>query len=135
MSLLSLMAVVFAFTFAGILVAIFALMGVFLYLGYMRVEEFLACLENCYAIQQRKFLMYCGPWGRIMLMGAIAGIVTFPGVFLKHGGVSKSDLDNFPFFLKRKLVVLHILSIALLVAGLLVGGALIVTWHYAKGSL
>lgn len=127
--------VVLAFSFVGILAAIFILMGVFLYLGYTRMGEVLACLEGCYAVQQRKFLMYGGPWGRIMLMASIAGIVTFPGIYLKHGGVSKSDLDNFPFALKRKLVLLHVLSIVLLVSGLLVGGAVIVTWHYAKGSL
>lgn len=129
------MAVVFAFSFVGILVAIFTLMGVFLYLGYTRIGEMLACLENCYAIQQRRFFMYSGPWGRIILVASIAGVVTFPGVYLKHGGVSKSDLDNFPPALKRKLVILHILSVVLLVGGLLVGGAVIVIWPYAKGSL
>lgn len=132
MSLLSLAAVVLAFTFAGILVGVFALMGVFLYVGYSRMEEMLGHLENCQAIQQRKFLMHVGPWGTVMLTASIAGIMTFPGIYLRHGGVSQADLDAFPSPLKRKLILLHIVNIALAVGGFLVGGAMVVCWNYVK---
>lgn len=132
MSLLSLVAVVLAFAFAGILVAIFVLMGVFLYVGYSCMEEMLGHLENCQVIQQRKFLMHVGPWGTVMLTASIAGIMTFPGIHLRHGGVSQMDLDAFPSALKRKLILLHIVNIALAVVGLLVGGAMVVCWNYVK---
>lgn len=132
MSLLSTMATVLAFLFAGILAAAFILMGVFLYVGYSRMEEILGHLENCQAIQQRRFLMHVGPWGTVMLTASIAGIMTFPGVYLRHGGVSQADLDAFPSTLKRKLILLHIVNIALVVAGVLVGGAMVVCWNYVK---
>ncbi|MEW7858937.1 hypothetical protein AB2M95_23755 [Pseudomonas chlororaphis] len=132
MSLLNLAAVVLAFTFAGILVGAFALMGIFLYVGYSRMEEMLGHLENCQAIQQRRFLMHVGPWGTVMLTASIAGIMTFPGIYLRHGGVSQADLDAFPSALKRKLILLHIVNIALAVGGFLVGGAMVVCWNYVK---
>ncbi|WP_458379455.1 hypothetical protein [Pseudomonas chlororaphis] len=132
MSLLSTMATVLAFLFAGILAAAFILMGVFLYVGYSRREAMLGHLENCQAIQQRKFLTHVGPWGTVMLTASIAGIMTFPGIYLRHGGVSQADLDAFPSALKRKLILLHIVNIALVVAGVLVGGAMVVCWNYVK---
>ncbi|EIM15708.1 hypothetical protein PchlO6_2792 [Pseudomonas chlororaphis O6] len=45
-------------------------------------------------------------------------------------------MDAFPSTLKRKLILLHIVNIALVVAGVLVGGAMVVCWNYVKkGSL
>ncbi|MNE98992.1 hypothetical protein D3C80_1975980 [compost metagenome] len=55
-----------------------------------------------------------GPWGKLLLVGGISGIVTFPGFYLKRGGMSVEDLSNFPVALKRKLAVLQWSVIALL---------------------
>ena len=67
-----------------------------------------------------------------MLTASIAGIMTFPGIYLRRGGVSQADLDAFPSPLKRKLILLHIVNIALAVGGFLVGGAMVVCWNYVK---
>lgn len=46
-------------------------------------------------------LRYEGPWGKLLLIGGISGVVTFPGIYLKHGGVSVENLKDFLFSLKR----------------------------------
>ena len=81
--------------------------GVALHLAYTRMDEMLERLKNCSAIMRRAPLRYGGPWGKLLLVGGISGIVTFPGLYLKHGGVSVEDLNNFPAHLKRKLAVMQ----------------------------
>ena len=95
--------------------AIFIWIGVCLHLAYTQMDEILERLKNCSAIMRRKPLRYAGPWGKLLLIGGISGIVTFPGIYLKHGGVSIDDLNKFPAPLRRKLAVLQWVSIVLLV--------------------
>ncbi|MEB0046408.1 MULTISPECIES: hypothetical protein [unclassified Pseudomonas] len=96
--------------FAGIFVWI----GVCLHLAYTRMDEMLEHLKNCSTVMARAPLRHGGPWGKLLLIGGISGIVTFPGIYLKHGGVSPEDLNNFPSPLKRKLAVLQWIGIMLL---------------------
>ena len=85
----------------------FIWIGVALYLAYTRMDEILEYLKNCSAVMIRAPLRFAGPWGKLLLIGGISGIVTFPGVYLKHGGVCVEDLKEFPAPLKRKLAVLQ----------------------------
>ncbi|QNH80578.1 hypothetical protein GGD92_08045 [Pseudomonas protegens] len=89
--------------------------GVCLHLAYTRMDEILELLKNCSAVMNRAPLRHGGPWGKLLLIGGISGVITFPGVYLKHGGVSVEDLNNFPVRLKRKLAVLQWCVIGLLV--------------------
>lgn len=75
-------------------------------LAYTSVDEYLELLKNCLAVVSLSPLKQGGPWGRLLLMGGITSIVTFPGVYLKHGGVSVDDLVSFPKQLKKKFFVL-----------------------------
>ncbi|WP_038614538.1 hypothetical protein [Pseudomonas alkylphenolica] len=81
------------------------LVGVVLHLGYTKMDVMLEHLKNCPAVKVHIPLKNGGPWGKFLLVGWIAGVVTFPGFYLKHGGVSINDLNNFPGSLKRKLVL------------------------------
>lgn len=92
----------------------FIWIGVALYLAYTRMDEMLEYLKNCSAVMIRAPLRFAGPWGKLLLIGGISGIVTFPGVYLKHGGVCVEDLKEFPAPLKRKLAVLQWTGIILL---------------------
>ncbi|MEG0324859.1 MAG: hypothetical protein RR619_12740, partial [Raoultibacter sp.] len=73
-------------------------------------------LKNCSAVMAQAPLRNGGPWGKLLLVGWIAGVFTFPGYYLKHGGVSIEDLDNFPAPLRRKLIALKWTAIILLAA-------------------
>lgn len=70
-------------------------MGVCLYLAYTQVYEFLERLKHCSAVMSLALLRQGGPWGRLLWVGCVTSIVTFPRVYLKHGDVSVEDLINF----------------------------------------
>lgn len=95
-----------------VMVFTFVWIGVALHLAYTRMDEMLEHLKNCTAIMTRAPLRHGGPWGKLLLVGGISGIVTFPGFYLKHGGVSVEDLENLPVLLKRKLAILQWACIA-----------------------
>lgn len=71
-------------------------------------------LKNCSAVMIQAPLRNGGPWGKLILVYWISGIVTFPGYYLKRGGVSVEDLNGFPILLKRKLKCVKLTSLALL---------------------
>ncbi len=57
--------------------------------------------------------------GRLLLVGSISSILTFPGFFLKRGLANAEDIDSFPLSLKRKLVMLQWSFIGLVVSMIL----------------
>lgn len=85
-----------------------------LHMAYTKMDLLLDLLRDSSAIRDRAFLNSGGPWGRLLLIGGVSGFVTFPGFFLKRGGISTEDLANLPLPTKRKLVALHWSVIALL---------------------
>lgn len=94
--------------FCGLVIlGAFIWLGVVLFLAYTRMDEVLEHLKNCTAVTKRLPLLHSGPLGKLLLMGGISGIVTFPGIYLKHGGVSIEDLQRFPPELKGKFAVLQ----------------------------
>ncbi|MCU0121764.1 hypothetical protein N8H74_26180 [Pseudomonas sp. B2M1-30] len=104
---------------AGLLVWI----GVCLHLGYTKMDLMLEHLKNCQAIMTRAPLRHGGPWGKLLLVGGISGIVTFPKFYLKRGELSSEDLASFPAALKRKLAVLQWSVIGLLLVMICFGVA------------
>lgn len=78
-----------------------------LHMAYTKMDRILEHLKNCTAIMVRAPLRHGGPWGRLMLIGGISGIVTFPKFYLKRGELCPEDLEKFPANLKRKLAVLQ----------------------------
>ncbi|OLF54489.1 hypothetical protein [Pseudomonas chlororaphis] len=100
-----------------LIVGLFVWIGVCLYLAYTRLDEMLERLKHCSAVMNRAPLRHGGPLGKVLLVGGISGIVTFPGIYLKHGGVSADDLSEFPASLKKKLAVLQWCGIGLLLGG------------------
>jgi hypothetical protein len=88
--------------------------GVCLHLAYTKMDLMLEHLKNCSAVTARAPLRHGGPWGKLLLVGGISGILTFPQFYLKRGELSSEDLASFPASLKRKLVVLQWSVISLL---------------------
>ncbi|MBV7512915.1 hypothetical protein [Pseudomonas sp. PDM25] len=111
-------------SFGAVLLGLFIWIGICLHLAYARMDEMLERLKNCSAVMNRAPLRHAGPWGKLLLVGGISGIVTFPGIYLKHGGVSIEDLNSFPAPLKKKLAVLQ-WGVILLLAAMFVSVAAI----------
>ncbi|WP_207865937.1 hypothetical protein [Pseudomonas sp. 58(2021)] len=97
--------------------------GVCLHLAYTKMDLMLEHLKNCSAIMTRAPLRNGGPWGKLLLVGGISGIVTFPNFYLKRGELNSQDLANFPVPLKRKLIVLQWSVISLLLVMICFGVA------------
>lgn len=89
-------------------------LGFCLHLAYTQMDLILRHLRNCSAVMARAPLRHGGPWGKLLLIGGISGIVTFPKFYLKRGELSSEDLAGFPAPLKRKLAVLQWSVIGLL---------------------
>lgn len=88
--------------------------AVALHMAYTKMDLILELLKNSSVIKERAFLNYSGPWGKLLLIGGVSGIVTFPGFFLKQGSISTEDLSKLPQSMTKKLVALHWSVIALL---------------------
>lgn len=78
-----------------------------LHMAYTKMDMMLDLFKNCKAIMVRAPLRHGGPWGKIMLIGGISGIVTFPNFYLKRDELSLEDLKNIPTSLRRKLAILQ----------------------------
>lgn len=89
--------------FAGAFISI----GISLHLAYTKMDVMLNHLQNCPAVMIRAPLRNAGPWGNMLLLGAIMGVMTTPQLYLRDGGANAEDLKNFPADLKRKLIVLQ----------------------------
>ncbi|MFI8482532.1 hypothetical protein ACIGCM_18350 [Pseudomonas sp. NPDC078700] len=106
------------------LFSMFIWISVCLHMAYTKMDLMLEHLKNCSAIMARAPLRHGGPLGKLLLIGGISGIVTFPNFYLKNGGVSVDDLNNFPLPLKRKLAILQWSVIVLLLLMLALGAVL-----------
>lgn len=98
--------------FAGI----FFCVGLSLHLAYTKMEVMLGYLSNCIVVKTHAPLNDGGPWGKLMLVGWIAGVLAFPSYYLRRGEADIKDLNNFPVRLRKKLIVLKWSSIVLLIA-------------------
>ncbi|GLK89380.1 hypothetical protein [Pseudomonas turukhanskensis] len=95
--------------FVGLLVWI----GTCLLLAHTKLDLMLEHLKNCSAVMARTPLKHGGPLGKILLIGGISGLVTFPSFYLKRGELSADDLNNFPASLKHTLAILQWCGISL----------------------
>ncbi|RKS24822.1 hypothetical protein BJ917_2303 [Pseudomonas sp. WPR_5_2] len=90
-----------------------------LHMAYTKMDMMLDLYKNCKAIMARAPLRHGGPWGNLMLIGGISGIVTFPNFYLKRGELSLEDLKNTPTSLRRRLAILQwsVLGLLLVMSG------------------
>ena len=100
-----------------VIVSLLICLAIALHTAYTQIDLILGCLKNCTAIMVRSPLKHGGPWGRLLLIGGISGVLTFPSSYLKRGELCPEDLKKFPALLKRKLVVMQ-WAILILVVGM-----------------
>lgn len=121
---------IFGYLCGVVILGLFVWIGVALHMAYTKMDELLELLKNCSAIMARVPLRHGGPWGKLLLIGGISGIVTFPSFYLKRGELSANDLNHFPAPLKRKFALIQWSAIGLLSFALvlwIVGR--VVGWH------
>ncbi|QOQ76316.1 hypothetical protein IMF22_04360 [Pseudomonas poae] len=110
------------------IVGLMVWIGVCLHLAYTKMDVMLEHLKNSPAITAWAPMRQGGPWGKLLLIGGISGLVTFPGPQLKTGQLNAEDLANFPVDLKRKLIRLYWGVIGLLLIMVTFGLAIQLGW-------
>lgn len=93
----------------------FVCIGAALHIAYTKMDVMLDHLKNSPSAMALTSLKHGGAWGKLLMVGGISGLVTFPDFYVKRGSLSAEDLDGFPVLLKRKLVILQWCSIGVLV--------------------
>ncbi|MBP5076748.1 hypothetical protein HUS84_22735 [Pseudomonas chlororaphis] len=88
--------------------------GVFFYWGCTRMDEILGYVKNCKAVINNRFYLYMGAWGRMAMVGMIAGSLAYPNYHVRKGLMDADDVNNFPKPFKKKLVVLFNMQLVLL---------------------
>lgn len=76
-------------------------------IAYTHLELMLKHLENSSTVTTLTQLKQGSLWGRVLLVGSISSVLTFPDFYIKRGRASAADISLFPTLLKRKLVVLQ----------------------------
>ena len=76
-------------------------------IAYTHLELMLKHLENSSTVTTLTQLKQGSLWGRVLLVGSISSVLTFPDFYIKRGRASAEDISLFPALLKRKLVVLQ----------------------------
>lgn len=112
----------FGYLSGGIVLGIIAWIGFALHMAYTQMDLMLDHLTNCPAVMARAPCRNGGPWGKLLLVGGLSGIITFPNGLLKRGQLSAEDLRTFPALLKRKLAILQWSVIGLLSFAFLLWG-------------
>lgn len=94
----------------------FICIGTALHLSYTKGDIISSHFKNCSYLINTGIYNNSSFYGRILLMGNISSIVTFPKFFLKRGLVSAEEIGSFPRQLKRQLNILQWSFIGLLAA-------------------
>ena len=76
-------------------------------IAYTHLNLMLKHLENSSTVTTLTQLKQGSLWGRVLLVGSISSVLTFPDFYIKRGRASAEDISLFPTVLKRKLVVLQ----------------------------
>ena len=76
-------------------------------IAYTHLDLMLKHLENSSIFTTLRQLKQGSLWGRVLLVGSISSVLTFPDFYIKRGRASAEDISLFPTVLKRKLVVLQ----------------------------
>ena len=76
-------------------------------IAYTHLNLMLKHLENSSTVTTLTQLKQGSLWGRVLLVGSISSVLTFPDFYIKRGRASAEDISSFPTLLKRKLVVLQ----------------------------
>lgn len=102
-----------------VIICQFICIGVALYLSYTKGDLMSSHFKSSSSLLAFGIYKSTSLHGRLLLVGSISSILTFPGFFLKRGLANAEDIDSFPLSLKRKLVMLQWSFIGLVVSMIL----------------
>lgn len=86
----------------GLVVCSLLLLVVAIYIAYFRVNEVIDNLSNSSFVSSNRYYMEAGPFGRLLFIGCVSAVLTFPRRHLERGELNAQDYSRFP----TKLMVL-----------------------------
>ncbi|AZD29363.1 hypothetical protein [Pseudomonas chlororaphis] len=89
--------------------------GMYFYLSFTRLDEILGYVKNCKLVNNQRYYLYLGAWGRFLMIGMISGALAYSNYQIKKGLMDAGDVDNFPEPLKRRLIVMFNMQLVFLV--------------------
>lgn len=98
----------------AVIVCMFVWIVLALRIAFTQMDLMLGCLRNCSFIENLTQFKQGGLWGKLLLVGSVSGVVTFPGLYIRLGTVDAEDIRRFPVQLKRRLVFLQWAGIVLI---------------------
>jgi len=107
---------IFLYLGCALFLAMFIWLGIALRIAYTRMDELLAYFENSSFISSKAWYRDAGPRYRLLLFGAMAGCATFNAYQIRHGIISAEDIKNLPQPVRRMLVRMHLVNLALIAA-------------------
>ena len=97
--------------FTGLIINI----GRSLYLAYTQKNFILSHLENCKLVKRWAFMSRVGPWGRMVFIGTVSGLLASPRIQIILGEANAEDIENFPPSLRRLITTLYTMLWILLI--------------------
>ncbi|MBP5077811.1 hypothetical protein HUS84_31865 [Pseudomonas chlororaphis] len=85
----------------------FIMIGVHLYWIRNHLNEALEHFKNSPIVNQQRGFLYFGTWGKMAVIGGIAGFLAHSGYFIKRGLLDAGEVNSFPEPLKKKLIASH----------------------------
>lgn len=110
---------IFIFIGATCLLGALIMSLTYIYVGTKHINTLLGYLSNCDAIKSQRYLLRMGAWGKLVMIGTIAGALARPNYLLKKGQLSASDLESFPPSAKKKLIISYYINMAI-IAGIVI---------------
>ncbi|WDG78609.1 hypothetical protein PUP68_14855 [Pseudomonas chlororaphis] len=89
--------------------------GMYFYLSFTRIDEILGYVKNCKVVNNQRYYLYMGAWGRFLMVGMISGALAYSGYQIRKGLMDAGDVDNFPESLKRILIAMFNMQLVFLV--------------------
>ncbi|MDU7557308.1 MAG: hypothetical protein E7K65_05520, partial [Pseudomonas sp.] len=97
----------------AVIICMFVWIAFALRIAFTQMDLMLGLLRNCSFIDSLAKFKQGGLWGKLLLVGSVSGVVTFPGLYIRRGIVDAEDIRRFPVQLKRRLVFLQWAGIVL----------------------
>jgi len=88
--------------------------GVYFYLSFTRMDEILGYVKNCKVVNNQRYYLYMGAWGRFLMVGMISGALAYSGYQIRKGLMDAGDVNNFPEPLKRRLIAMFNMQLVFL---------------------
>jgi hypothetical protein len=114
--------------FFGVVLVMFCLLLfiVAIYIAYFRANEILDNLSNSTFVGFNRYYLAAGPFGRLLFIGKVSAVLTFPRRHLESGVLNAQDYSLFP---RRLMFLFKVINYSVWILAAL----FLITWAAGNG--